>query len=369
MSCNFYVHNDSAGGTKYISGTTCSGTQSYYYLTIGQSVCMDDTKPLINLNGLVISGSCFPVTPTPSTTPYSYCYYSADTEYFGTFQCPNNGIQYNDVYGKMSLYATINGVIVSSHPDLVFIVSNGTEFETVTIPDGQEFTEFVFPKVNFYYTETTCELEYLPDWEVYTPPTTRCLLFTPTPTATPTMTQTPTNTATLTPTNTETPTQTPTNTATQTPTQTETPTMTPTQTATPAPSCDINYNLLPTPSVTTTSTVTPTNTNTPTNTITSTNTPTPTPTRPVYTWYTTISGFTGSTAACTSGKTCTQTLYSSGTSLSNYFNVMYTDNLFTTPFNGDNLWRVLSPSNCSGPWRALRINPTGNISASLVSDC
>ena len=107
MSCNFYVHNDSTGGSKYISGTTCSGTEAYYTLTLGQSVCMDNTRPLINLNGLVISGACLPVTPTPSTTPYVYCYVSANTESFGTFQCPNDGLLYQDVYGKLLLYATI----------------------------------------------------------------------------------------------------------------------------------------------------------------------------------------------------------------------------------------------------------------------
>jgi hypothetical protein len=237
MSCNFYVHNDSAGGSKYISGTTCSGTVAYYTLTLGQSVCMDDDKPLINLNGLVISGSCFPITPTPSTTPYGYCYVSGETQTFGVFQCPNNGILYNDIYGKLVLYATIEGSIVSSHPDLSFVITNGTEFETIVIPDGQEFTEFVYPRVNFFYTETDCLLETLPDWEVFTPPVTRCLFFTPTPTATPTQTHTPTNTSTQTPTNTETSTQTPTVTPTNTQTPTNTATQTPTPTRTPNPLC------------------------------------------------------------------------------------------------------------------------------------
>jgi hypothetical protein len=239
MSCNFYVHNDSAGGTKYISGTTCSGTQDFYYLTLGQSICMDDTKPLINLNGLVISGECFPVTPTPSTTPYEYCYVSATTQTFGEFQCPNNGILYNDIYGKLTLFATINGVIQSSHPQLNFIITNGVENQSISILDGQEFTEFVYPRVNFFYTETTCELETLPDWRVLTPPVTNCLLVTPTTTATPTVT--PTNTSTPTQTRTSTPTQTQTQTSTQTPTSTptqtptNTQTRTPTQTQTPSP--------------------------------------------------------------------------------------------------------------------------------------
>jgi hypothetical protein len=218
MSCNFYVHNDSAGGTKYISGTTCSGTQDFYYLTLGQSICMDDTKPLINLNGLVISGECFPVTPTPSTTPYEYCYVSATTQTFGEFQCPNNGFIYNDIYGKLTLFATIDGQIVSSHPQLNFIITNGVENQSISILDGQEFTEFVYPRVNFFYTETTCELVSLPDWRVLTPPVTRCLPVTPTNTPTPSVTPTNTATPTVTPTNTATQTQTPTNTATPTPT-------------------------------------------------------------------------------------------------------------------------------------------------------
>jgi hypothetical protein len=241
MSCNFYVHNDSAGGSKYISGTTCSGTVAYYTLTLGQSVCMDDDKPLINLNGLVISGSCFPVTPTPSTTPYGYCYVSGETQTFGVFQCPNNGILYNDIYGKLVLYATIEGNIVSSHPDLSFVITNGTEFETIVIPDGQEFTEFVYPRVNFFYTETDCLLETLPDWEVFTPPVTQCLFFTPTPTVTPTQTHTstPTPTPTTTLTSTPTTTQTPTNTSTPTTTLTSTPTQTPTNTSTQTPTPSI----------------------------------------------------------------------------------------------------------------------------------
>jgi hypothetical protein len=267
MSCNFYVHNDSAGGSKYISGTTCSGTEVYYTLTFGESVCMDDSRPLVNLNGLVISGTCLPVTPTPSTTPYVYCYVSGITQTFGTYQCPNNGLFYNDIYGKLTLYAAIEGVGVSSHPQLDFIITNGVETQSLSILDGQEFIEFVYPRVNFVYTETDCILTNLPDWRVSTPPVTNCPI-TPTPTRTPTQTRTPTNTPTntstqtptLTQTNTETPTQTPTNTSTPTNTRTQTPTRTPTRTPT------------------STTTLTATQTQTPTNTRTQTPTRTPTPT-------------------------------------------------------------------------------------------
>ena len=200
MSCNFYVHNDPIGGSKYISGTTCSGTEAYYYLTLGQSVCMDNSRPLINLNGLVISGDCFPVTPTPSTTPYQYCYVSANTESFGTFQCPNDGALYQDVYGKLLLSAAIDGEIVSSHPQLNFVISNGTDYETISILDGQSFTEFIYPKINFFYTETGCITENLPDWYVDTFPVTQCSLITPTPTQTQTPTNTPTPSITASPT-------------------------------------------------------------------------------------------------------------------------------------------------------------------------
>jgi hypothetical protein len=288
MSCNFYVHNDSIGGSKYISGTTCSGTEAFYYLTLGQSVCMDNSRPLINLNGLVISGECFAITPTPTQTPDGYCWFSSRTESFGTFQCPNDGTLYQDTYGKLILIAGRDGVVVSGHSQLNFIVTNGTDFETVSILDGQTFTEFVYPKVNFFYTETGCITENLPDWYVDTFPVTQCSLVTPTPT--PTSTTTPT----VTPTNTETPTQTPTNTPTPSitasPTQTPTPsitaspTRTPTQTPTvtptktPAPSCDVNAQILPTPTPTPTTTSTQTPTTTPTNTQTPTRTPTQTPT-------------------------------------------------------------------------------------------
>jgi uncharacterized delta-60 repeat protein len=217
---------------------------------------MDDTRPLINLNGLVISGECFPVTPTPSTTPYEYCYVSATTQTFGQFQCPNNGFIYNDIYGKLTLFATIDGQIVSSHPQLNFIITNGVENQSISILDGQEFTEFVYPRVNFFYTETSCELVSLPDWRVLTPPVTRCLFFTPTPTATPTvtptMTSTPTQTSTQTPTPTTTTTLTasPTQTQTNTPTQTTTTTLTATNTSTPTPTQTQTQTQTPTPSET-----------------------------------------------------------------------------------------------------------------------
>jgi len=292
MSCNFYVHNDPSGGSKYISGTTCSGTQAYYTLTLGQSVCMNSDLPILNECGLIVSGACLSVTPTPSTTPYVYCYFSALTFNTVEYACNNGNIVYN-VYGVYKMYATIDGQIVSSHPDLTFIMTNGTDFETVVIPDGQEYIEYVFPKVIYDACGASdCQPTIYPNWFIYTPPVTNCLLFTPTPTATPTvtptMTQTPTNTetSTPTPTNTSTISATPTNTETSTPTPTttttltSTPTQTPTNTATPTT----------TTTLTATQTQTPTNTSTHTPTQTPSHTPTPTPGLPgtipdIFQWF------------------------------------------------------------------------------------
>jgi len=258
MSCNFYVHNDPTGGSKYISGTTCSGTQAYYTLTLGQSVCMNSDLPLINECGLVMSGACLAVTPTPSTTPYNYCYFSALTFNTVEYACADGTIVYN-VYGVLRFFSGLEGNGTSDHPALSFIVSNGTDFETVVIEPGEISTEFVFPRVIYNACGTSdCQPTIYPDWFIYTPAVTNCPI-TPTPTRTPTNTPTQTQTPTNTATSTSTPTQTPTNTTTNTPTNTATQTRTPTQT--------------------TTNTATPTNTAS--QTVTPTNTPSPTATPPI----------------------------------------------------------------------------------------
>ena len=334
MSCNLYVHNDPTGGSKYISGTTCSGTEVYYTLTFGQSVCFNDDLPILNECGLVISGSCNAVTPTPTTTPYEYCYFSALTYNNVEFGCADGSIVFN-VFGIYKFYATINGVIVSSHPNLSFVLSNGTDFTTVVIPDGQEYTEYVFPRVIYNSCGSSdCQPTIYPNWFIYTPPVTNCPLSTPTvtptstatPTQTSTPTQTPTTTQTSTPTNTQTATftSTPTNTSTPTETPTNTPTNTQTPTQTPAPSCDVSYVVLVTPTPTTTSTptqtptqtptttstltATPTQTSTPTNTATRTQTPTPTKTStPTPTTTTTLTATPTQTSSPTQTATNTQT--------------------------------------------------------------
>ena len=211
MSCNFYVHQDTVGGSKYISGTTCSGTEAYYYLTYGQSVCMDNNKPLVNLNGLIISGSCLPITPTPSTTPFEYCFVSGLTYTTVPYQCPNDGLIYYDVYGSLRITSTIFGSINDNNPAIPVNISNGVQTQTIIIPNGQTFAEFVYPKVNFRYTDTGCVSTSYPDWYIVgSPSATQCFFLTPTPTVTPTTTQTQTPTSTITPTKTSTPTVTPT---------------------------------------------------------------------------------------------------------------------------------------------------------------
>jgi hypothetical protein len=244
MSCNLFVHADPTGGSKYISGTTCDGVPAYYTLTLGQSVCMDTTKPFTDLCGLVISGTCQTVTPTPTVTPADYCIVSGLTYTVQPFECPFNGTTYYDTYGTLKITSTIGGQIVSFHPGLSSLISNGINSTTLIIPNGQTTAEYSYIKNNFTYSGGTCINTVYPDWYIVSSTTYTCLFFTPTPT--PTLTQTPTNTAT----NTSTPTQTPTNT--QTSTQTQTPTTTSTQTQTP------------TTTSTQTQTPTTTQTNTPT---------------------------------------------------------------------------------------------------------
>jgi hypothetical protein len=295
MNCSNYVHNDPIGGSKFISGTTCTGTVAYYTLTLGQEVCMDNSKPLINLNGLVISGDCTGVTPTPTPTPIDFCYISGFSYYDAVFQCPNDGLDYFDRYGVWYFSAYTGSNFTQSHPQLNFTLTNGTDFATVSIEPGQYFTEFVYPKIDFRYTDTGCISTTYPDWYVYTPATTQCFLTpTPTNTVTPTVTPTITLTSSVTPTQTPTPsvtetttptpsvTETTTPTVTSTPTNTQTPTntstVTPTITSTVTPTITLTQTPTQTQTPTNTSTVTPTITSTVTPSITSTQTPTVTPT-------------------------------------------------------------------------------------------
>jgi hypothetical protein len=209
---------------------------------------MDTSKPFTDLCGLVISGECQTVTPTPTVTPADYCIVSGLTFTQQPFECPFDGTTYYDIYGKLKITATIGGQIVSQHPPLSALISNGSESYTLTIPNGQTSTEFNYIKSNFTFSGGSCVNVTNVDWYVVSATVVSCLFFTPTPT--PTLTQTPT----VTPTNTITPTNTPTNTSTptNTPTNTSTPTptQTPTNTKTPTPTPSITASLTMTPSFT-----------------------------------------------------------------------------------------------------------------------
>jgi len=234
-----------------ISGTTCSGVENYYYLTYGDSVCMDESKPILNLNGLTISGSCLSTTPTPTPTNGVYCYSSGLTYYTSTFQCPNDGLDYLDQYGVIRVTIYQDLIESSDHNDYVFTVSNGSETQSLVIERGQSFNEFIYPKINFEYTNTGCVTSYLPDWYITnTGGLSQCIFVTPTPTktqtqtpsVTPTNTQTPTNTITQTVTTTQTQTPTNTNTPSITPTNTNTPSITPTNTPTRNNYSELSYS-------------------------------------------------------------------------------------------------------------------------------
>jgi uncharacterized delta-60 repeat protein len=202
MSCNFYVHNDPKAGIKYISGTTCSGSATATTLSFGQQICMNDSRPIINLNNLQISGSCLAVTPTPTPTTPTYCYFNELTYYTSPFQCPNDGLIYDDIYGVIKFQVTIGGFVTTNHPDTTFVVSNGTNQENVVLRNGQSFIEYTYLKKNFVYTATGCIETNYPDYVLIavSPIMIECFV---TPTPTPTFTSTPTTT--LTPSPTETP--------------------------------------------------------------------------------------------------------------------------------------------------------------------
>lgn len=191
MSCTTYIHNGPVGTTKYISGTTCAGSVTASTLSLGQSICMDDTKPIVNLNNLAISGSCLPVTPTPTSSAPGLCYYSGLTYSSAPFICPNDGNTYEDIYGKLT-YTVQGGSGLGDHPDYSIVVSNGIDFETILLPRGQAFIEYVYLKKNFTYTETACVETIYADWDFYSYPGIPDCFATPTPTPTLTATQTPT---------------------------------------------------------------------------------------------------------------------------------------------------------------------------------
>jgi hypothetical protein len=239
MSCNLYVHNDPIGGSKYITGTKCDGTEGSYTLTYGQSLCMNNNLPISYECGLVISGECLSTTPTPTPTPNTFCYISGTEFPTSEFICPFDGNTYYNIYGNLTIVITINGVPTSSHPPYTFTLINAN-FQTVTftIPDGQSSFTYTFPFKIYSVgipcgssTGTTCGYADFDEWFINSAPISVCTV-PPTPTRTPTQTATPTITPSITPTKTLTPTPsiTPTNTLTpsNTPTYTPTPSITPT---------------------------------------------------------------------------------------------------------------------------------------------
>jgi hypothetical protein len=68
-NCYTFCHDNSFGGSAYVSGTTCDGVVGAFTLNLGQCVCMDIDFPLISCDGPIFSGECFPNTPTPTITP------------------------------------------------------------------------------------------------------------------------------------------------------------------------------------------------------------------------------------------------------------------------------------------------------------
>jgi len=232
MSCSYYIHNDPIGGTKYVSGTTCTGEVAYYFLTYGQGVCMNNYLPLVYENGVTIDGECTGVTPTPTPTPQTFCYTTTKTFTTTDFYCGFNGVTYENITGTIGI--TIGN---PSHPDYSFTLSNGVDTAVVSIPNGQTYTEFVYQQITYSVgNDGSCVEQLFIDYNIISSSIPQCGAPTPTPTRTPTLT----------------------------PTLTRTPTPTQTPSPTPAPNCDITYTVLPSPTPTLTPSPTPTLTPSPT---------------------------------------------------------------------------------------------------------
>jgi len=217
MSCNLYVHNDPIGGSKYIIGTQCDGSEGSYTLTYGQSLCMNNDLPISYECGLTISGECLATTPTPTPTPNTFCYISGTEFPTSEFICPFDGNTYYNIYGNLTIVIAINGVPTSSHPPYTFTLINANfQTVTITIPDGQSSFTYTFPFKIYSIgtpcgssTGTTCGYVDYDEWFINSAPISVCIIQpTPTPTVTPTITPTKTVTPTITPTKTSTPTPT-----------------------------------------------------------------------------------------------------------------------------------------------------------------
>lgn len=290
MSCITYLHNDPLdSGTKFISGTTCTGSASSYNLNFGESACMEADLPLVICDGLTISGSCSIPTPSPTPTPSTcsspmvWAIFDANSDRFdlsawmtaqgstwkgfnsvpaapstnaAIFQSQMNAYISYSGWG-VSTYSLVSA-IMTYNQDPILIVNNVNTFTddstwvSILVPScavcpGGEYgligdsdfpnytTNDTYRSIEFYYSGNTIPQGYYRFYTTYIFPQMRSSisspeyslgsLICPTPTPTPTNTTTPTQT----PTQTETPAAT---TPSPTPTTTETPT--PTQTGTEA---------------------------------------------------------------------------------------------------------------------------------------
>jgi len=107
MSCIKYLHNDpfDSGGTKFISGTTCSGSEISYNLAYGEFGCMNAELPLVICDGLTISGSCSPPTEyyfQPDVQICSDVVASGDTLDLTGYTLTFNSINYNTLVDQFT---------------------------------------------------------------------------------------------------------------------------------------------------------------------------------------------------------------------------------------------------------------------------
>lgn len=71
-NCYSFCHDNSFGGSAYVSGTTCDGIQQAYTLSLGDCVCMDLDFPIITCESPIFSASCSPsITPSSTASPTS----------------------------------------------------------------------------------------------------------------------------------------------------------------------------------------------------------------------------------------------------------------------------------------------------------
>lgn len=327
MSCYSFCHDNTYGGSAYVSGTTCDGVVGAFYLTLGDCICIETTNPHTCCGPLIFSASCFPnvtptTTPSPTPTPFGDCrvYYAE----------------------KKSTFLSQSTISWTSC-DLAEL-SQTLENPPSTYPENITFCALAGS-----LSYDSAQIDVTDNGSCITPTPTKTN--TPTPTNTPTITQTstPTRTADVTPTNTPTQTVTPTNTSTQTQTPTpsvtigltpsmtasptETPSSTPTNTPTNTLTPTNTSTNTPTNTVTSTSTSTPTNTPTNTQTTTPTNTPTPTSTmNPICPEQLTISGISG-VLADFNGTYDRLHSYTGGT-----LEYGYWGNIVTGPFSANTLY-------------------------------